>query len=230
MSLSNIVSAANLNIPQLPPVPTFPSIPSPPQIPNLSSINNGNFTNPPRGPTSATDVVGIFDDSGNQILDLARPIKANVSPSSKIMDHPIETGATISDFQIFLPVEIELSLLCTSSEYRSVYQQINTAFQAGATLTVLTKANAYVNMLIQAIPHEETPEMFDVLPVAVKLREVIQVTTQYQALAPSDVLNPNDQSTVSTGETSPQTSTIAQNIVHSTVNALRSVLPNLFAN
>ncbi len=201
------------SIPQLPPLPTIPSIPNPFSVPNLSSIDTGDFAGSP-GPTDASDVVGVFDDSFNQLFDLARPIKANVTPSSRIMDHPVETGTTISDHQIFLPTEMELSLICTTEEYKSVYQQIKSAYLVGSTLIVQTKADTYLNMLIQAIPHDETPELFDVIQVAVKLREGKFVDTQYQTIAAKDVKNPNDQSTVNTGETTPKsTTTIAQNIV-----------------
>ena len=209
---------------------TIPQV-SIPQVPTLSSVAAGLFNGDLSGevgPTASADVVAVFDANGNQLFDLARPIKCNVSQSAKVMDHPVESGATISDFMIILPIEIELSMICTSSEYKAVFQQVKAAFLAQETVMVITKADTYDNMLIQAIPHEETPEMFNVIPVAIKLREVILVTTQYQDAPANTVANPNDQSTINSGETTPapSTTTLAQDIKNGAVNFYNNMFNN----
>lgn len=153
------------------------------------------------------DVVGVFDNTTyDQIFQTARPMKANVSVTKKIMDHPVESGALISDFAIILPVEIELSLLLTGTEYQSTYQLIKAYFDSGALVSVTLRSRTFNNMLIQAMPHEESPDQIDVLPLALKLREVQMFTAQYQALAPQQVATPTDESTVSRGAQQPQSS------------------------
>lgn len=153
------------------------------------------------------DVVGVFDnDTFDQLFSTARPMKANVTRQQKIMDHPIELGSLVSDFAIILPVEIELSMLLTGSEYEAMYQEIKLYWSTQTLVSVQTKADTFSNMLIQAMPHEETPEMFDVIPLALKLREVQMVTVQYQALPPPAVAAPTDASTVQRGAQQPQTS------------------------
>jgi hypothetical protein len=151
------------------------------------------------------DVVGVFDNTAyTQLFQSARPMKANVNRQLKIMDHPIESGAIISDFAIVLPVEIELSMLLTGDEYADMYKSILAYFETQTLVSVQLKSYTFANMLIQAMPHEETPEMFDVVPVALKLREVQLVQVQYQALSSSNVQDTTDQSTTQRGTQQPQ--------------------------
>lgn len=157
------------------------------------------------------DIVGIYDnDTFDQLFEVARPVKANISRSRKVMEHPIESGALVQDFAITLPVDIELSMLLTGEEYQYVYQQIKTYFLAGIQVSVQTNADVFPNMLIQAMPHEESPEMFDAIPLALKLRQVQLVTVQYQALAPTQVTQPQDQSTINRGAQQPKESALYQ--------------------
>jgi len=151
------------------------------------------------------DEVQMFDQYYNQLFTDARIMKANVNIQSKLMDHPVEDGSLISDFRIVLPVEIELSVICTGIAYRDVYKRICDWFLAGWTLNVSTKVQTYKNMMIQAMPRDETPDMFDVCVIALKLREVVIITTQYQTLTAGDVASANDQSTISSGVVAPKT-------------------------
>jgi len=153
------------------------------------------------------DEVAIFDpNTFQQIFETARPLKANVDRQLKLMDHPLENGAVVSDFAIVMPVSIEMAMIVGGDEYQSVYQQIKAFWLARQPVTVQTKADVFQNMLIQGIPHEETPDMMDVLPIAFKLREIQVITVQYQALPPQAVQASADQSTVNRGAQQPQTS------------------------
>ena len=151
------------------------------------------------------DVVAIVDpDSGTQLFTSAEAMKANVGPLSKIMDHPLEDGSPVSDYKIILPITIDLSVLVNAASYDGTYQAMVQAFQDSTFLTVRTNADTYENMVIEGMPHDETPEMFGFLQIGLRLREIQLVTVQYQALAQTDVANTNDQSTVNTGEQQPQ--------------------------
>lgn len=155
------------------------------------------------------DVVGIYDnDTFSQLFQTGRPIKANISRLAKIMEHPIETGAIVQDFMIIMPVEIELSLILGAADYQTVYQEIKGYFMTGTQVSIQTKADVFPNMLIQGMPHEESADMFDVIPLALKLRQIQMVTVQYQALTASNVVQPADASTINAGSQQPQTSTL----------------------
>lgn len=157
-------------------------------------------------PTASADIVAIFDQNFNQLFRLARPIKAAVKEDSKLMEHPLETGATITDHSILLPLEIELSLIATRGEYVDVYQRIKQSFRNRDLLVAQTKTGLYENMIIQSMPHEEDPEMFDSIAIAVTLREVLLVTAQFAKLPAKKVRNPSNSSTVDKGQQQPKTS------------------------
>lgn len=153
------------------------------------------------------DVVGLFDnDNFEQILQTARPTKADIIRQQKIMDHPIETGAIVSDFAILLPVVVELQMLLTGEEYQSIYQDIKAYYATRTFIVVQTKADTFGNMIIESMPSEETVDMFDAIPLTLRLREIQLVTVQYQALPPKAVEDPKDQSTVNAGVQQPKTS------------------------
>ena len=157
------------------------------------------------------DIVGIYDnDTFEQLFQTARPMKANILRDAKIMEHPIETGAIVQDFMILQPVQIELAIILGGNEYQALYQQIKQYFMTGTQISIQTKTDVFPNMLIQAMPHEESPEMFDAIPLALKLRQVQQVTIQYQALTPAQVANPADQSTIDAGVQQPKQSALYQ--------------------
>ena len=155
-------------------------------------------------PNASADVVAVLDSGFNQVFGDAHPMKATVNETSKAMEHPVETGATITDHRIILPIEIELSLFLTSSnpaaDYRSVYQQIKQLWQAATLLTVQTRTDSYSSMIITDMPHDEASDMFDAIMVAVKLKEVVFVSPQYGTLPPKAVANKKHSSTVKSGE------------------------------
>jgi hypothetical protein len=148
------------------------------------------------------DEVQIYDDFYNQLFSNARIMKSNVNLQSKLMDHPVEDGSLTTDFRVILPVEIELSVIVAGLDYRSTYKKICAWYLAGWTLNVATRVQTYTNMMIQAIPRDEMPEMYDVCVMQIKLREVMIIKTQYQSLSSGQVQNTNDQSTVSSGQQS----------------------------
>lgn len=151
-------------------------------------------------PTAAVDVVGVFDSGFQQQFSGARPMKATVKEASKAMEHPIESGATITDHRIILPVEIELMMMLAGAAYRDIYRQIREMFLKGETLTVQTKAGSYANMLIAEMPHDESPDAFGTLMLTLKLKEVLIVTARYEKLPASKVKNKTHASTVQRGE------------------------------
>lgn len=152
-------------------------------------------------PTAAVDVVCVLNEALQQVFTQARPIKATVKEDSKAMEHPLETGATIVDHRVILPTTIELSMLLTSDDYPAVYGQIKDLFTRAELLTVQTRVGSYTSMLIEKIPHEETTDIQDGVPLAMTLKEARFVTAQFSALK---VATPRDSNTVKRGEQQPK--------------------------
>lgn len=153
-------------------------------------------------PTSAQDVVAVLNKDLAQVFEKARAIKVAIGRASKAMDHPLETGATVTDHRILLPITAELSLILSSDDYRAVYQQIRELYTRGELLTVQTRVDSFPSMLIEKMPHEETGEMIDGVAVALSLKEAAFVTPQFSKLkvAPN---RSKDSKTVARGQQQP---------------------------
>lgn len=130
-------------------------------------------------PSFAVDTVAIFDQDYNQLFRNARSIKAVVKEQTKIMEHPVETGIIITDHRIVLPIEIELTVILSSFDYQQVYKRIKQYYLNGTLLVVQTRSDIYDNQLIESMPHEEDPTLYDALTISLNLKQVIFVAPQY---------------------------------------------------
>ena len=158
-------------------------------------------------PSFNVDTVAVFTQDYTQVFRGGRPIKAVVKENSKLMEHPIETGAVVTDHRIVLPVEIELSLILTPNEYRETYNQIRQLYNEGTLLIVQTRSGIYENQLIQGLPHEEDPTIFDTITLALSLKQVQMVTAQYTTTP----RNAKDSSTTQRGVLQTTEATPTQN-------------------
>lgn len=160
--------------------------------------------------TASQDVVGVFDSDGNQLFVDARSIRALINERSKPATHPVEDGGTIGDNVVDLPTEIALEVILRRENFRDTYQQIKAVRDARNLVTVQTKTDSYGNMLLHDFPHDETPEMFDTVAVALKLTEFILVEPQYAQLPAAQVKKKANASTVKTGQKNPAPATAPQ--------------------
>lgn len=151
------------------------------------------------------DEVGIYDANFRQLFASVRPLKATVSPSAKLFEHPLETGSTVTDHLIVNPDTVEIAAVLEPDEYRSAYAAVRQAFRKGQVFVVQTKAGTYPNMVFQAIPHEESPEMFDTISIVLKMTEVRFVTADYAPLPARKVSNKTQASTKPRGQQSAST-------------------------
>lgn len=153
-------------------------------------------------PSAAVDVVCVLNEDLQQVFEKARPMKAQVKEESKTMKHPLETGATITDHRIILPTNIELSMVLASEDYPAVYNQIKDLFLRGELLTVQTRVGTFTSMLIEKMPHDESPDMADACALALTLEEAQFVTPQFSTFK---VASPRDSNTTKRGEQQPKT-------------------------
>src|SRR5262245_18336047 len=119
----------------------------------------------PTTATASADVVGVFGDNFQQVFAGARPLKATVKELSKVMEHPVENGAVISDHKVVQPVEIEFALVLMAEHYRDAYQQIRQHFIASTLLSVQTRTAVYGRMVIAEMPHEEDPSLYNAITI-----------------------------------------------------------------
>jgi hypothetical protein len=143
-------------------------------------------------------ILGISNTTASigQLFTNARPMKATIRETSRVMEHPVETGVVLSDHHIINPVEIDIPLVVTNAgggtitsllslagitnstatNYATTYSQIRQAFINATPLAVKTNVGVFSNMIIADMPHEEDPDMYDVITIALHLKQVIYIT------------------------------------------------------
>jgi hypothetical protein len=133
--------------------------------------------------------------SFGQMFANARPLKATVRETSKVMEHPVETGAVIADHHIINPVEIDLSMIVNSQFYAATYTQMRQAFVNATLLSVKTRVGTYSDMIIADMPHEEDAEQYDAITIALHLKQVLFVvegtSSTIQNFQPTSPANSN---------------------------------------
>jgi len=135
----------------------------------------------------SVDVVRISDSNGRQVFAEARVMKAAVLDDSELFQHPLETGAKITDYKVDKPIQIQLGLVIPVESYTSVYSSLVDAKKQGENFIVQTKAQAYPNMIIKAIPHEESSEYGDCLIMQITFEEVIWYDATLEMLPAKEV-------------------------------------------
>ena len=158
-----------------------------------ASFGNSSIINSILGLSSTTAAFG-------QMFVNARPLKATVRETSKVMEHPVETGSIISDHHIINPVEIDIPVIVTAQNYASTYTQIRQAFINATLLSVKTRTGTYQNMIIAEMPHEEESEMYNAIVIALRLRQVLIFTPGASNLQSGyQPLNAANNNTISSG-------------------------------
>ncbi|MHC5308189.1 phage baseplate protein [Bartonella sp. LJL80] len=159
------------------------------------------------GPSSAADRVFIMESDGyGQCFPDARPLTLKVNDQARMAQHPLEDGSTITDHLVIDPISIEIAMIFIHG-FRDTHAQIKAAYEEGRLLTIQTKTHTYPNMVITALPHDETTDYWDVILVNLKLEEARFITPEQGMLGVSDVVNSSDASTLNRGsqQSSPST-------------------------
>lgn len=155
------------------------------------------------GLATDTKTVAIYKGTkeilaGNFLL-ASSIMSCNVVDDAKMCEHPIESGAVITDHKIFNPVEIDIRLSLPNYIYRSVYQELRQIFEESPKLRIKTKTGWYSNMVLQGLPHEEKPENFDRIVFDLHFKEVKEVQPKYIKLAASQLKNTENSTTKKVG-------------------------------
>lgn len=157
-----------------------------------SGAPESNVLNSILGTTANTGAFG-------QMFASARPMKATIRETSRVMDHPVETGVILSDHHVINPVEIDLPLIVSSQFYAQTYGQIRQAFVNATPLSVKTRVGVYSDMIVADMPHEEEADAYDVITINLHLKQVLYVVPGGGTLVNFQPADPLDSNTVASG-------------------------------
>ncbi len=109
-----------------------------------------------------------------------------------ITDHPVETGAAITDHAFMMPAQIEMrcgwsnSTAATEGYVQAVYAALISLQKSRVPFGVFTGKRSYSNMLIQTLEVITDQHTENVLMVSCQMREIIIVSTQTTAVPAAD--------------------------------------------
>lgn len=160
--------------------------------------NNKKGTQVLSGPVKNEKLGGQLLNKAMNMLDLNAVIMdVSVQESSKIPEYPLEDGILMTEHQIQMPVTITLKLVMPHFFYEKIIKELKKYKETSTFLSVHTKGGIYNNMLIQNIPHTETPDNIDRLIFEITFKQCLMIK-KTGALTTEEVKTPSD-STTSTG-------------------------------
>ena len=98
---------------------------------------------------------------------------AKVNVESDLCDHPIETGAVVTDASIILPVNAEVTVVMPTFFAERIYEQMYDLYKTKKEKIILqTKYRVYKNLVLQNIEYELEHDTIDRTKFVLTLREI----------------------------------------------------------
>ena len=121
-----------------------------------------------------------------------------VEDTSKIFEHPLETGATIVDHEVFDPNVVSCRMIIANNDGDSL-TELEQLYKQGAELKIRANNKVLEYVVISGKPFEITSKMFDKTLYTVTFKEALRVTPVYTKLPPKKVANKARSSRVNSG-------------------------------
>jgi len=150
-------------------------------------------------------------ESGEEIWSDAKIMTVSNNPEALVMQHPTETGTSIMDHRVIMPIETSVRLILEKDVYRDVYSSIQEYNQSAKLVDIHTRTGINSNMAIVAFPHEEDPEIFDAILIEIHFREMIFVSPSQGTMTQENTRNKADSNTVQQGQKTPSLTSINTN-------------------
>lgn len=106
-------------------------------------------------------------------------VDSNISPTSDLCTHPVETGEVITDNAILNPVKATVRIAMPTTLYTTLYTQIERLFKEKTYIMLQTKFTMYPNMVIVSMPYKMQNTDIDRPIIELQLEQVMQATTEY---------------------------------------------------
>lgn len=151
--------------------------------------------------------VALYDSHSQEVLEDCSIISCSIQDKARLMEHPLESGAKITDHKIFEPRTFNLQIALPPVYYENAYQTLFNLYRNSEILTLQTKAQIYENLQISGIPHEEKANNINRMIFNIELKEA-QIVTAIFITAVTNVAKPANTSTVNTGQQQPKSSSL----------------------
>lgn len=137
---------------------------------------------------------------GGVFIDVV--ISEEHTASMEIAEHPVESGAKISDHAWRTPYSVRLESVIDASRAVASYQQLLAVQAKAEPFSLVTGLKVYSNMLIKEIVATRDKDHGRVLKFEATLQEVIIVSTESSASAKGETSSDKAKETTNRGQVS----------------------------
>lgn len=137
-------------------------------------------------------------DNLEEVLQNVQISHVTIEDQAKIFEHPLETGATIADHEIFDPKAASLQVYISNDDINTL-TELEQLYLNGTALKIRAGNKIIDKVIIASKPFEITGAMIDKTLYSVSLKEAQEVTPTYVSMPPSKVKNKASASRVNTG-------------------------------
>lgn len=175
-------------------------------------------------------LIGVRTSVGGLYFDAI--LKTDHTAKITMTDHPVESGANITDHAYIEPDEVSLELGVSDSAIeassfgtgaRSVtaYQELRKLQRSRQPMTIITRLQTYKNMLISTITAPDDYSTMNALKATIMCREVMIVSTETVTVSPRASQEPQKTGSTNSGAKQPDsTSSGSQSILKQAASQL----------
>lgn len=138
------------------------------------------------------------DDKLKEVLQKLEITRVAIEDNAKTFEHPIETGAVITDYEIFDPNKASIQAYIANND-RETLTELEYLYQNGIPLKIRAGSKIVENVLIDGKPYEITSDVFDKTLYSITLKGFLEVTPVYLKLDKAKVRNKSNASRVNMG-------------------------------
>lgn len=138
------------------------------------------------------------DEKLTEVLQKAQIERIAIEDQAKIFEHPLETGAMITDHEIFEPKRVTCQMIISDDDAETL-QELEQLYLSGAELRIRAGNKIITNVVISSKPFEISSEMFDKTRYSVTFKEALRVSPVYTKLPPRKVAKKSSASRVNSG-------------------------------
>lgn len=130
---------------------------------------------------TGTDIPYLSEINGFNMWGISY-MNAEVSITSDLCDHPVETGQVITDSSIENPITATVNIVMPTAFYTKIYEQVLDYYKNKKKIILLTKFGMYKNMVIKSMPYKLQHGDVDRPVIALTLRQIMEVEPTYESI------------------------------------------------
>ena len=132
---------------------------------------------------------GIFDKSGNSVVDADSFLAFSNQNESNISDFPVQEGGFATYNKVILPfrVTVRISKSGTQNDRQALLRQLNTLYRSIDKFKIVTPEKSYLNMNMERyeVTRHDKDQAFFLTEVDLSFREIQTVTASFTNTTPA---------------------------------------------